>query len=69
MRIEKVEERREGIEDITACGEAVSRFHTLCILREDLNRHNIVVVDGGRVHVVDFKNAMDDEDVKAEIAS
>ncbi len=34
-------------------------------MREDLNRHNFVVVDGGRVHVIDFENAMNYEDDNA----
>ena len=58
---------KAGVEDLTACGEVVSQLHTLGVLREDLNRHNFVVDDDGRVHLIDFENAMDHEDFKANV--
>ncbi|PVH88873.1 alpha-galactosidase A [Cadophora sp. DSE1049] len=72
MLLEKLEGRRAGIEDLSACEAVLKRLHVVGVLHGDLNRHNFVVDEqSGGVRLIDFENAKDYDAVKAaeEIAS
>jgi tRNA A-37 threonylcarbamoyl transferase component Bud32 len=67
MLIEKLEDRRAHIKDISAFEAIVRQLHILGIIHGDLNRHNFVVdKQSGIVLLIEFENAKDYSEIKTK---
>ncbi|KAI9771584.1 MAG: hypothetical protein M1835_006406 [Candelina submexicana] len=53
------------IDDLESCEAVVRRLHGLGIVHGDLNKHNFLVDDGGKVALIDFESAKKSTDKEA----
>jgi hypothetical protein len=52
--------RAAGPGDLAACQSVLKKLHSLGVKHGDINRHNFLVRDGGRVVLLDFETASKD---------
>lgn len=63
--LEKVEGRREGIDDLEICQRVLQRLHNLGVLHGDVNRHNFIITPDHETVLTDFEKAVINADAKS----